>query len=177
MRIFEVDRAGPQQWKRQRLIELGFGIPEWLRFVPVDFEAGLSWLERLETAAFDRYQPALVSSTGVTMYLTREAIAATLREIAALASGSTLAMTYIVPLELAAPEERAARAAAEKGARGSGTPFITFFSPEEIMALARKCGFKEAHRVSGADLTQRYFSNRTDGLNPGSSEELLVATT
>ena len=39
LRIFEVDRPGPQAWKRQRLIELGFGIPEWLRLVPVDFEA------------------------------------------------------------------------------------------------------------------------------------------
>ena len=31
LRIFEVDRPGPQAWKRQRLIELGYGIPEWLR--------------------------------------------------------------------------------------------------------------------------------------------------
>jgi len=43
LRIFEVDQPGPQAWKRQRLTELGFGIPEWLRFVPVDFEAGGSW--------------------------------------------------------------------------------------------------------------------------------------
>ncbi len=43
MRVFEVDRPGPQARKRQRLIELGFGIPEWLRLVPVDFEAGWSW--------------------------------------------------------------------------------------------------------------------------------------
>ena len=40
LRLFEIDKPGPQAWKRQRLIELGFGIPEWLRFVPVDFEAG-----------------------------------------------------------------------------------------------------------------------------------------
>jgi hypothetical protein len=25
------------------LVELGFGIPEYLRFVPVDFESGGSW--------------------------------------------------------------------------------------------------------------------------------------
>jgi methyltransferase (TIGR00027 family) len=28
LRVFEVDRPGAQAWKRQRLIELGFGIPE-----------------------------------------------------------------------------------------------------------------------------------------------------
>jgi hypothetical protein len=38
-----------QAWKCQRLVELGFGIPERLQFVPVDFEAGGSWWERLET--------------------------------------------------------------------------------------------------------------------------------
>ena len=46
LRVFEVDQPGPQAWKRQRLIELGFGVPEWLRLVPVDFEAGGSWWER-----------------------------------------------------------------------------------------------------------------------------------
>src|SRR5262245_8299570 len=40
---FAVDRPGPQAWKRQRLMELDFGVPEWLRLVPLDFEAGGSW--------------------------------------------------------------------------------------------------------------------------------------
>jgi methyltransferase (TIGR00027 family) len=43
IRVFEVDQPGPQAWKRQRLTELGYGIPGWLRLVPVDFEAGGSW--------------------------------------------------------------------------------------------------------------------------------------
>jgi methyltransferase (TIGR00027 family) len=82
LRVFEVDQPGPQAWKRQRLIELGFGVPEWLRLVPVDFEAGGSWWEELAAAGFDSGQPAVVVSTGVTMYLTKDAIAATLRQIA-----------------------------------------------------------------------------------------------
>src|SRR6185437_12457994 len=83
--VFEVDRPGPQAWKRQRLIELGFGVPEWLRFVPVDFEAGEPWWQRLAGAGFDAGRPAVVASTGVSMYLNKEAVAATLRQIAALA--------------------------------------------------------------------------------------------
>src|SRR5579872_12937 len=85
--VFELDQPGPQAWKRQRLIELGFGIPEWLRLIPVDFEAGDSWWQRLKTAGFDAGQPAIVASTGVSMYLTKDAIAATLRQVAALAPG------------------------------------------------------------------------------------------
>src|SRR5437867_4420823 len=176
--VFEVDRPGPQAWKRQRLIELGFGIPEWLRLVPVDFEAGDAWWQRLAIAGFDAGQPAVVASTGVSMYLTKDAVAATLRQVAALAPGSTLAMTFLLPLELADPEVRPGLQLAEKGARASGTPFISFFTPTEMLTLAREAGFREVRHVSAATLAQRYFAGRTDGLRPpNNSEELLVATT
>jgi methyltransferase (TIGR00027 family) len=178
MLVFEVDRPGPQTWKRQRLIELGFGIPEWLRLVPVDFEAGDAWWQRLVAAGFDAGQPAVVASTGVSMYLTKDAIAAMLRQVAVLAPGSALAMTFLLPLELTGPEVRPRLQLAEKGARASGTPFISFFTPTEILTLAREAGFREVQHVSAATLTQRYFAGRTDGLRPpNNSEELLVATT
>jgi len=176
--VFEVDQPGPQAWKRQRLIELSFGIPEWLRLVPVDFEAGSSWWKQLAAAGFDAGQPAVVASTGVSMYLTKEAIAAKLRQVAALAPGSTLAMTFLLPLDLTDPEVRPGLQLAEKAARASGTPFISFFTPTEMLTLARETGFREVQHVSAAALTQRYFAGRTDGLRPPiNSEELLVATT
>ena len=176
MKVFEVDRPGPQAWKRRRLIDLGFGLPEWLRFVPVDFEAGVSWWEQLTATGFDAGRPAVVASTGVSLYLTKDANAATLRQIAALAPGSTLAMSYVLPLELAEPEELPGIEAAVKGARASGTPFVSLLTPPEMLELAREAGLKKSRRVSAADLTQRYFTGRTDGLRPGTTEELLVAT-
>jgi len=178
LRVFEVDQPGHQAWKRRRLAELGFGIPEWLRLVPVDFEAGESWRERLAAAGFDDGQPAIVASTGVSMYLTKEANVAALRQVASLAPGSTLATTFILPLELTDPDVRPGLEQAVKGARASGTPFISFFTPTEMLALAREAGFREVRHVSAASLAQRYFADRTDGLRPpGNSEELLVATT
>jgi methyltransferase (TIGR00027 family) len=176
LRVFEVDQPGAQAWKRQRLIELGFGVPEWLRLVPVDFEAGASWLDQLAAAGFDASHPAVVASTGVAMYLTRDAISATLRQIATLARGSMLAMTFILPPELAEPEARAGIEASQKGARASGTPFMSFFAPPEMLAMAREAGFREVRHVSAGDLTQRYFSGRSDGLRT-SGEDFLVATT
>jgi methyltransferase (TIGR00027 family) len=177
LKVFEIDQPGPQAWKRQRLIELGFGVPDWLRFVPVDFEAGGSWRDELATAGFDDSKPAIVVSTGVSMYLTRDANTAKLRQVAALVPGSILAMTFLLPLELADPEIRTGLEMAEKGASASGTPFLSFFTPPEIVALAREAGFREARHVSAADLTQRYFAGRTDGLRPpNNAEELLVAT-
>jgi methyltransferase (TIGR00027 family) len=176
--VFEVDKPGPQAWKRERLIELGFGIPEWLRLVPVDFEAGDVWWQRLAEASFDAGQPAVVASTGVSMYLTKDAIAATLRQVAALAPGSTLAMSFLLPAELADPEVRFGLQRAAAAARASGTPFISFFTPTEMLARAREAGFREVQHVSAATLAERYFADRTDGLHPPNhSEELLVATT
>lgn len=178
LRVFEVDQPGPQSWKRQRLIDLGFGVPEWLRLVPVDFEAADPWWQRLAVAGLDAGQPAVVASSGVSMYLTKDAIAATLRRVAALAPGSTLAMTFLLPLEYADPEVRPGLQMAEKGARASGTPFISFFTPPEMLALARAAGFRDAQHVSAAALTQRYFAGRPDGFRPpNNAEELLVAMT
>jgi methyltransferase (TIGR00027 family) len=176
--VFEVDRPGPQTWKRQRLIDLGFGIPSFLRFVPVDFEAGDAWWERLVASGFGAGRPAVVASTGVSMYLTKDAIATTLRQVAALAPGSTLVMSFMLPIELADAEVRPGIARAAEGARADGTPFISFFTPTEILALGREAGFRDVHHVSAAALAQRYFAGRTDGLRPpNNSEELLVATT
>ncbi|HTI87250.1 MAG TPA: class I SAM-dependent methyltransferase [Alphaproteobacteria bacterium] len=174
--VFEIDRPGPQAWKRRRLIDLDYNVPGRLRFVAVDFEAGDAWWERLAAAGFDARRPAVVASTGVSMYLSRDANRELLRQVATLATGSTLAMTFLLPLELADPEERPGYEAALKGAKASGTPFVSFFAPDEIMALAREAGFKNARHVSGADLAQRYFAGRRDGLRPG-SESLLAATT
>lgn len=178
MLVFEIDQPGPQAWKRQRLIDLGFGIPSFLRLVPVDFESGDSWLEQLAGAGYDSGRPAVVASTGVSMYLTREAITATLRQVAAFAPGSTLAMSFMLPMELLDPEVRPGVERAAAGARDNGTPFISFFTPAEMLNLARDAGFREVRHVSAASLAQRYFSDRTDGLRPPNhSEELLIAST
>jgi methyltransferase (TIGR00027 family) len=175
IKIFEVDMPGPQKWKEQRLHELGFKIPEGLHFVPVDFEAGESWLEKLSTNGFDKNKPALIASTGVSMYLTKEANFKTLQMMSTLTKGSILAMTYLLPAELINTSEKAGLSASQKGAKSSGTPFISFFSPEEICELAKKAGFKEAHCVFADELNEKYFSNRTDDLKTGKAEAFLIA--
>jgi methyltransferase (TIGR00027 family) len=177
LRVYEIDEPGTQAWKRERLAGIGYGIPGWHHLVPFDFEAGGSWWERLEAAGFDAGRPALVASTGVSMYLTEEANAATLRRLAALAPGSSVVMTFMPPMELVDEEDRPGRLVAERGARAAGTPFISFFSPAGILALARASGFAEARHVPAAELNERYFNGRKDGLRTSNGEELLVATT
>jgi methyltransferase (TIGR00027 family) len=146
--------------------------------VPVDFEGGDDWLLKLRDAEFDATRPAVIASTGVSMYLTTEAIEATLRQVASLAAGSTFAMTFLLPTEYAEPALQPILEMAVKGAREQGTPFVSFFTPEEMLALARERGFHEVEHVSAAALTERYFSGRSDGLRPPlNCEEFLVGRT
>lgn len=173
LRVFEIDRPEAQAWKRERLAALGLPSPV---LVPVDFEAGQSWVEELAAAGFDPKRPAVVASTGVTMYLTREANAATFRAAAALAPGTVFATTFLRPVEMLDPAERPGLEAAMKGAKASGHPFLSFFAPDQIVALALECGFKDARSVSAEDLNKKYFAERTDGLRTSNGEELLVAT-
>ena len=177
MRVFEVDQPGPQAWKRQRLTELGYGVPDWLRLVPVNFEQNGSWWQQLAVAGFDPGQPAVVASTGVSMYLSKDATAATLRQLAGLAPGSTLAMTFLLPRDLLGDADRAGLQTADQGARASGTPFVSFYAPQEMLAMAREAGFADVRHVSGASLGERYFAGRSDGLRPSTGEDFVVATT
>lgn len=177
LQVFEIDQPGTQAWKRQRLLETGFQTPPWLHFVPVDFESGVSWWEQLMANGFDPEKPAIITSIGVSMYLTRGAIEDTLHQMSKLAPGSKFVMTFMLPLGLVNPEDQPGYQMAMKGAKNSGTPFISFFSPQEMLDLARKTHFKKVEHFSTASLASRYFSGRSDGLRPSTGEELLIVTT
>lgn len=172
--VFEVDLPGPQAWKCRRLAEEGFEIPDWLHFVATDFEG--SWWEQLAVAGFDVGRPSVVASSGVVMYLSKEATEATLTRLAGLAAGSTVVASFMVPPELVESGERRAIAGARKGMRAAAGS-VSLFSPDEMVALARQAGFAQVRHISAAELTERYFSGRSDGLRPSSAEELVVATT
>ena len=86
-------------------------------------------------------------------------------------------MSFYLPMELLDEEDKPLQEIAEKGAREAGTPFVSFFTPAEILALANEAGFKESKIISTKELEHLYFAERTDGLLPASGEVFLVATT
>lgn len=176
VRVFEVDAPAAQAWKRERLKELGLLDPERLRLVPVDFEAGESWPGKVVASGLDPAIPAVVSMLGVTMYLTREAISATLRAAASLAADSVMVFSYSRPVEMAPPEIRPILEGAAKGAAASGHPWLSLLAPDDAATLARDAGFGDVHMVTSADLHNRYFADRHDGLSPVGGEDLVIAT-
>lgn len=176
LQIFEIDQPETLAWKQKRLTETGYGLPGNLHFVPVDFEVS-SWWNELIKAGFNPGKPAVIACTGVTLYLTKDAIISTLKQIAALAPGSTLAMAFYLPIELLDEEDQPMQEIAEKGAREAGTPFVSFFTPSEVLFLAQSAGFDHAEIISTSNIRNLYFSGRTDGLIPASGEIFLLAST
>lgn len=177
LHIFEVDQPGPQKWKENRLSELGIVTSSTLHFVPVDFEAGESWWEKLQKKGFDPAKKTVVASTGVSMYLTREANLSTLKQLSTLAPGSTFAMTFMLHLDLLPTEERKVMEFVMKRAAEAGTPFRSLFLPEEIVQMAKDSGFHSCRYFSGDDLYQRYFASRNDGLRAGVAEAFIIGET
>lgn len=174
LQIYEIDQPATQAWKQRRLMELGFGIPDWPHIVRADFETA-SWWERLLAAGFDVSKRALVTCTGVSLYLTREAIMSTLRQVSAMASGSLLAMSFYLPIELLDEEDRFLQEIAAEGARKAGTPFVTFVSPDELLAWGEEAGLEVSKIMSTQDMVELYFAERTDGFYPASGELFLIA--
>jgi hypothetical protein len=87
-------------------------------------------------------------------------------------------MTFLVPIEQVDEADRVGIERSIAGARASGTPFLSFFDPAEMLDLARQAGFRDVRHVSGDALGARYFAGRTDGLRPPrAGEEFLLATT
>lgn len=174
LQIFEIDQPDTLSWKQQRLIEKGFNILDNLHFVCVNFETD-NWYDELLKAGFDKSKPAVIVCTGVTLYLTKQAIEDTLQLISSFAKNSVLAITFYLPIDLLEGEDKKLMEMSIKGAAASGTPMLSFFSPEEVLDLALDKGFSNAKIISTKDMEKIYFTNRIDNLLPANGEMFLVA--
>ena len=82
----------------------------------------------------------------------------------------------MIPFELVEPEDQLGLTYSMKGAAASGTPFISFYTADDIQSLAIEAGFKNVKVISTINLREKYFKGRKDNLRLSSGEEILVAT-
>src|SRR5262245_12930745 len=104
IRIYEVDHPATQAWKRQRLAEAQLAVPQWLEFVPVEFERD-DLGETLDGAGFQRHSPAFFTWLGVVPYLTLDSIGSTLDYMASIQS-SEVVFDYMEPPQALSEEMR-----------------------------------------------------------------------
>ena len=174
LRVFEVDHPGTQRWKQQLLAEAGIDVPASLTFVPADFERD-DLGNALRQAGFQADQAACVSWMGVTMYLTADAVLATLRTVASFAVGSCVCFDYRVPVTMLNPVERAINDVMEQQLAALGEPWLSTFDPMQLQRQLLELGFSSAASATPDELNLRYFARRKDGLRTGGGVRIMCA--
>ena len=150
VRVFEVDHPATQTEKRDRMSALPPSIAE-IHFVSVNFERE-SIGPALERAGHDRATPTCWIWEGVVMYLTREAMRATLAGIAERsAPGSTLIVNY---------HQANRRLVARLILRLIGEPQISAWTPEEMNADLHTAGFAVREDTGMLDWNQRFAQSQ-----------------
>jgi methyltransferase (TIGR00027 family) len=165
LRVFEVDHPATQEWKRRLLASAGIGVPGCVTFVPVDFEAD-SLAQYLITSGFDRSAAAVISWLGVTMYLTRAAIAQALGEVATLAAGTELIADFMLPESLRDATGRTYADLVQPAAAERGEPWLTFLAPAQASALLAEHGLRTTELVRQRDQIRADLWSRSDSLRP-----------
>ena len=175
LRVFEVDHPATQQRKRALLAAARLAEPPTLTWVPVDFEKD-ELIASLTAAGLDPAAPAFVSWLGVTMYLTAEAIGATLASLSRLAPGSELVTDYMLTADLRDADGVAYADLVMPDSERRGEPWLSFFTPEQMTGLLTRHGFTGVRDVRQRDSISAALWERTDLLRPIELSRLCHAT-
>jgi methyltransferase (TIGR00027 family) len=173
LRVFEVDHPASQSWKRDRIREMGVEIPDNLVFAPVDFEHQ-TLAEGLVSAGFNFARAAVFSWIGVTMYLTLDAIEATLSTISECVPGSQVVLTYNQPRRVLDENAFQVTSTFQAIATEMGEPFVSLFVPEEIDRLLRNYGFDHIVHFGPQEARAAWFSGAKVAI--AGAQRLISAT-
>jgi methyltransferase (TIGR00027 family) len=174
IRVFEVDHPATQGWKLERLTAAGITVTANVRHVPVDFEVQ-NLATELNEAGFQRDCKTFVSWLGVIPYLKRDAASATFQFLGSLPPSSGVVFDYVVSNSALSLLERIAVAAVARRVANTGEPFQLSFEPAEMDEFLRERGFKQIEQLGSAEMNERYFRGRMDGLNIAGSAGRIVA--
>jgi methyltransferase (TIGR00027 family) len=172
--VYEVDHPATQTWKRHRMSALGLPVHPRHEFVPLDFETG-TLRSGLDASGFDWAAASFFSATGLMMYLTADAIEATVRTVAGCPAGSEIVLSYNLIPSLVDRMGHEFLDAVTRRATRMGEPLQTCFSPADAEALVVRCGLAVVDHPTRDDLCDRYFAGRSDGLRPYTLERLMAA--
>lgn len=161
--IFEVDHPSTQQFKKERIEEAEFEIPNNLHFISMDFTKGFSY-EQLQNEGFEN-KKTFFSLLGVTYYLTKEELSSLIEYLFEMVpEGSSIVFDY--PDENLFTEKGLSNRVENmvKMAAVGGEPMKSCFSYAEMEALLEKMGLLIYEHLSPEDIHTLYFEGRNDYL-------------
>ncbi len=163
LRVFELDHPATQNFKRQRLDELGWKLPPQLHMLPIDFNHE-SLSAALRPSPYNPNALTFFSWLGVTYYLSRNVVFNTLREITTLApAGSSIILDYL-DADAFNPEKAAKRVQLmQRATQMSGEPMQTGVDPSTLSIELSNSGWQLRENLSPSEIQQRFFNGRADG--------------
>src|SRR6202035_2339957 len=144
--------------------------------LPIDFSSDA--VGELARGPLDVTKTIFVSWLGVTQYLTRTAVDATLRAVGSWGGGSEITLSYIgddwTALEV---DDRATMEHSQASAAAAGEPWLSRFSSHGIADLFSTAGFARIEPFTIEAAKERYFRNRADKLLPSQGIGLVSGRT
>ena len=162
LQIFELDHPATQAIKRERVAAAGWPHPKNLHFIPVDFTRE-SLADTLGRSPYRADQAGFFSWLGVSYYLTREVVLATLQSIASTAArGSTVVFDYL-HTDAYDPEKAGKRMQQmQHMAAQLGEPMKSGFDPLAFASALEPLGLRLVENLDPAAIEARYFQGRSD---------------
>ena len=174
LHVFEVDMPSTQAFKRDLLARTRIAVPDSLTFVSVDFETQ-ALPEQLGAAGFREDEPAFFSWLGVSMYLTREAVRATLGYVGRRPAGSGITFDYMLPPNRMSWLRRLGFHLVAMRVAALGEPWRTWFDPDELALELRAMGFGRFEELDGPALDRLYFGGRERPVGGMSAGRVMTA--
>ena len=149
--------------KKKRVIAVLGTLPQWVTYVPVNF--GKQTLKtELKRAGYDRTLKTFFILEGVTMYISKEAVDATLLFIAGNSQpGSSIVFDYTFRSVIDFVHERGLT---KRGSGSFGEPIIFGINEGEVGGFLRERGLVLIEDISAVEIAHKYLAlsdGRLDG--------------
>jgi methyltransferase (TIGR00027 family) len=158
-RVFEIDHPATQAVKLKRLKKVIDPLPDYVTFVPVDFNTQTLG-ERLLASGYNERGKTLFIWQGVTMYLTPEGVDSTLAFIANHSGlGSAVIFDYFYSETLRDMKMKTAR----RITRVIGERLIFGIDEGQIEPFLAQRGFRDVRNADAEELKRLYFTGPNAG--------------
>ena len=172
--VFELDHPNTGRYKRERVKQLEWNIPENLTFVPIDFSTD-NMTQALFDAGFQSDVPSFFAILGVSYYLTLSVFAQTIGEISGLCTAeSQIVFDYPDETTLSNTGAERVHTLAEITEK-LGEKMLHGYSFREISETLERYSYEIEDHETPQMIERQYFENSTDGITAFENIHFILA--
>lgn len=156
--IFELDHPYTQNYKKKRIQECGWHIPDNVNYIPVDFTKD-DLAEVLKKTTFDPTVPSVFSILGLTYYLSLDVFSSMLKKISTIAGkGDEVIFDYPDPSGFQ-PSADVRMKRLSKVTESMGEKMQNGFTTDEITTVLNRNDLHVKEHMTPMDIEEKWFQN------------------